>query len=58
VLALLVGALAWPGSLFADDVPPSPLAPALGRLFPQLDEKLHTLPPFFRDGDLTLHLRT
>jgi hypothetical protein len=58
LLASLVGALAWSGSVSADDAPPPPLAPALGRLFPQLDEKLHTLPPFFRDGDLTLHLRT
>jgi hypothetical protein len=57
-LAMLVGVLAWPGSPSADDAPPPPLAPTLERLFPDLKEKEKALPPFLRDADLTLHLRT
>jgi len=58
VLALLVGAGGWGGSASAEDAPPPPLALPLERLFPQLKEKIATLPPFLRDTDLTLHLRT
>src|SRR5256885_13662889 len=40
------------------DAPPPPLAPFFERLFPQLKETRETLPPFLRDADFTLHLRT
>lgn len=57
VLALLVGAGSWAPAR-AEDAPPPPLAPVLERLFPQLTEERKSLPQFFRDADLTLHLRT
>ena len=58
LLGLLVGVMAWPASAVADDAPPPPLAPALDRLFPHLQDRTERWPAFFRDGDLTLHLRT
>jgi hypothetical protein len=57
-LALLVGACWWPYPVSAEDAPPPPLAPFLERLFPDLKEERQTLPPFLRDADFTLHLRT
>ena len=58
LLGLLVAMMAWPASTVAEDAPPPPLAPALDRLFPDLQERTDRWPAFFRDGDLTLHLRT
>jgi hypothetical protein len=57
-LALLASAAWWPIAASAEDAPPPPLAPALERLIPQLTEERKTWTPFFRDADLTLHLRT
>ena len=57
-LALLASAAWWPMAASAEDAPPPPLAPALERLIPQLNEERQTWTPFFRDADLTLHLRT
>ena len=58
VLALLVSAGGWWGWAFAEDAPRPPLAPVFERLFPQLKDKVASLPPFLRDTDLSLHLRT
>jgi hypothetical protein len=58
VFALLIGVAGWPVAASAEDAPPPPLAPTLERLFPQLKETRETLPPFLRDADFTLHLRT
>ena len=57
-LALLASAAWWPTAASAEDAPPPPLAPALERLIPTLQEERQTWTPFFRDADLTLHLRT
>ena len=54
---LLVGGLLG-GMARAEDAPPPPLAPVVERFFPALDEKAKTLPPFFRDADVFLNLRT
>src|SRR5438094_499649 len=42
----------------ADDAPPPPLAPVVDRLFPEFKKKAADLPPFLRDADVILHLRT
>jgi hypothetical protein len=42
----------------AQDAPPPPPAPPIERLFAPAKEALKDLPPFFRDTDLRLHLRT
>src|SRR5215510_8141283 len=55
---LVAGACWWPHSASAEDSPPPPLAPFLERVIPGLKEERETLPPFLRDADLTLHLRT
>ena len=34
------------------------MAPAFDRLFPQLEKEAAALPPFLRDSDVILHLRT
>src|SRR5262245_56952030 len=57
-LVFLVGACWWPHPASAEDSPPPPLAPFLERVIPGLKEERETLPPFLRDADLTLHLRT
>ena len=46
------------GVAMAEDAPPPPLAPAVERFFPELDERLKTLPPFFRDADVFVNFRT
>jgi hypothetical protein len=60
VLVPLLWVGAWPSQASAQggNAPPPPLAPAAERLFPQLHDFRETLPPFFRDADFTLHLRT
>jgi len=60
VLGLAIAAMAcwWSHPASAEDAPPPPLAPFLERMIPGLNEERQTLPPFFRDADLTLHLRT
>ena len=59
VLALLIsGACCGGGRAWAEDAPPPPLAPFLERMVPGLKEERDTLPPFLRDADFTLHLRT
>jgi hypothetical protein len=57
-LTLLLGVVAWAGSVSAEDAPPPPLAPALGRLFLELKAEMAPLPPFLRDTNLTLQVRT
>jgi hypothetical protein len=57
-LTLLMWVAWWPVAASAEDAPPPPLAPFFERLVPDLKEERQTLPPFFRDADLTLHLRT
>jgi len=64
-LVLLLVALMWVGPWLSQasaqgggDAPPPPLAPTSERLFPQLHDARETLPPFLRDADVTLHLRT
>ena len=47
-----------PGPASAEDAPPPPLSPFLERMIPGLKEEREQLPPFLRDADLTLHLRT
>ena len=46
------------GPASAEDAPPPPLAPFLERMIPGLKDEREQLPPFLRDADLTLHLRT
>jgi outer membrane porin, OprD family len=65
VLALgfitLMSAGPWVNQVSAQgggDAPPPPLAPTSERIFPQLHDFRETLPPFLRDADFTLHLRT
>ena len=48
----------WPSSASAEDAPPPPLAPFGERIIPGLKEARETLPPFLRDADFILHLRT
>ncbi len=55
VLASVAGGLS---TASAEDAPPPPLSPTFERLIPQLKEERQTWTPFFRDADLTLHLRT
>ena len=57
-LTLLAGAPWCPQPASAEDAPTPPLAPFLERVIPGLEEERKTLPPFLRDADLTLHLRT
>ena len=57
-LTLLAWAWWWPHPASAEDSPPPPLSPFLERMIPGFKEERETLPPFFRDADLTLHLRT
>jgi hypothetical protein len=58
VLALiLLGAAGWAAPVSAEDSPP-PEEPVLERVLPSLNEVMPTLPPFLRDTDLSLHLRT
>jgi hypothetical protein len=57
-LGLLASAAWWPMAASAEDAPPPPLSPALERLIPNLNQERQTWTPFFRDADLTLHLRT
>jgi len=57
-VALLLLATCWPAAVSAEDAPPPPLTPFLERMIPGLKEERETLPPFFRDADFTLHLRT
>src|SRR5262249_50781845 len=57
-LTLLAGASWWAHPASAEDAPPPPLAPFFERVIPGFKEERETLPPFFRDADLTLHLRT
>src|SRR5262249_1671057 len=47
-----------PIAALAEDSPPPPLAPFGERVIPGLKEARETLPPFFRDADFILHLRT
>jgi hypothetical protein len=58
LLILLILGVCSGGRAWAEDAPPPPLSPFLERVFPQLEEERKTLPPFIRDADLTLHLRT
>src|SRR5215467_1455088 len=57
-LTLLAWASWWPHPASAEDAPPPPLAPFFERVIPGFKEEREALPPFFRDADLTLHLRT
>jgi outer membrane OprD family porin len=57
-LALLISVGWEPVAASAEDAPPPPLSPVFERLIPQLTEERQTWTPFFRDADLTLHLRT
>jgi len=57
-LALLMATTWSPGTASSEDAPPPPRGPFLERVFPQLNEQRRELPPFIRDADLTLHLRT
>ena len=57
-LSLLISVGWWTSVALAEDAPPPPLSPFLERVFPQLKEEREQIPPFFRDADLTLHLRT
>ena len=58
VMALLMWLCSWPSFASAEDAPPPPLAPFLERMIPGFKEERDTLPPFLRDADFTLHLRT
>ena len=63
-IALTFVPLMWVGPWLSQasagdgDAPPPPLAPTSERIFPHLHDFRETLPPFFRDADFTLHLRT
>jgi outer membrane porin, OprD family len=57
-LTLLVVVGLASGVAVAEDAPPPPLAPVVERFFPELDEKAKSLPPFFRDADVFLNVRT
>ena len=59
-LAVLVTSAAWCGSAAAEDAPPPPPGPPIERLFAPAREALvgSNLPPFIRDTDLRLHLRS
>jgi hypothetical protein len=57
-LCFLARASWGPGPASAEDAPPPPLAPFFERVLPDLKEQRETLPSFFRDADVTLHLRT
>ena len=54
---MLLGAVEWSAPVFAEDSPP-PSEPVLDRIFPSLKEAVPTLPPFLRDTELSLQLRT
>ena len=58
LLALLVVAVGRVRVASAEDAPPPPLSPFFERMIPGLKEERETLPPFLRDADFTLHLRT
>src|SRR6185503_3865792 len=58
LVAMLVGTMAWVGSVAAEDDPPPPPAPPLERLFAPVKEAMQGLPPFLRDTDLKIHFRT
>ena len=58
LLAVLVGTMAWVGSVAAEDDPPPPPGPPLERLFAPVKEAMKDLPPFLRDTDLKIHFRT
>jgi len=58
VAVVITAALGWACPARADDAPPPPLAPVVDRLFPEFKKKAADLPPFLRDADVTLHLRT
>src|SRR5216110_2417594 len=58
VAVVITAALGWACPARADDAPPPPLAPVVDRLFPEFKKKAEDLPPFLRDADVILHLRT
>src|SRR5215472_5103259 len=57
-LALLLGTVAWAGSVCAEDAPPPPPAPPLERLFAPVRDALADTTPFLRDTDLKIHFRS
>ena len=59
VAVLLLGTMYWCGSASADDAPPPPPLPTpLEALFIPAKEALAPLPPFLRDTDFKLHVRS
>ena len=46
------------GMAWAEDAPPPPLAPAVDRFFPEFKKQTLDLPPFLRDADVFMNLRT
>jgi len=55
---LVFASLTWISPAAAEDAPPPPPAPPIERLFAPAKEAMKELPPFFRDTDLKLHLRS
>ena len=60
ILGALVISAAWWGSASAEDAPPPPFTPPIEKVFKEAKDWLHAsnLPPFIRDTDLKLHLRS
>jgi hypothetical protein len=60
ILAVLVASAAWCGWAAAEDAPPPPPTPPIEKLFKPAKDALlaSNLPPFIRDTDLKLHLRS